>query len=125
MPQSASQQLQVGVDHQSDQLIEAGRGRPPQLLRRLRVVAHEQIDPQTAGIRMLQVPYNGVAPAIQDTIAGRTQVLLVSSAAMLPLTPNPSISTHMAAHWGPISAITSSTPSGSPMSEANVQREVL
>jgi tripartite-type tricarboxylate transporter receptor subunit TctC len=39
---------------------------------------------QTAGIRMLQVPYNGVAPAIQDTIAGRTQVLLVSSAAMLP-----------------------------------------
>jgi len=39
---------------------------------------------KTAGMRMLQVPYNGVAPAIQDTIAGRTQVVLVSSAALLP-----------------------------------------
>jgi tripartite-type tricarboxylate transporter receptor subunit TctC len=39
---------------------------------------------QTAGLRLLQVPYNGVAPAIQDTIAGRTQVLFVSSAALLP-----------------------------------------
>jgi tripartite-type tricarboxylate transporter receptor subunit TctC len=39
---------------------------------------------QTAGMRLLQVPYNGVSPAIQDTIAGRTQVVLVSSAAMLP-----------------------------------------
>ena len=39
---------------------------------------------QTAGMRMLQVPYTGVAPAIQDTIAGRTQVVLVSSAALLP-----------------------------------------
>jgi tripartite-type tricarboxylate transporter receptor subunit TctC len=39
---------------------------------------------QAAGMRLLQVPYNGVAPAIQDTIAGRTQVLLVSSAALLP-----------------------------------------
>jgi tripartite-type tricarboxylate transporter receptor subunit TctC len=39
---------------------------------------------QTAGMRLLQVPYNGVGPAIQDTIAGRTQVLLVSSAALLP-----------------------------------------
>ena len=38
----------------------------------------------TAGIRLLQVPYSGVAPAIQDTIAGRTQVVLVSSAALLP-----------------------------------------
>ena len=38
----------------------------------------------TAGIGLLQVPYNGVAPAIQDTIAGRTQVVLVSSAALLP-----------------------------------------
>lgn len=38
----------------------------------------------TAGLRMLQVPYTGVAPAIQDTIAGRTQVVLVSSAALLP-----------------------------------------
>lgn len=39
---------------------------------------------QTAGIRLLQVPYSGVSPAIQDTIAGRTQVVLVSSAALLP-----------------------------------------
>jgi tripartite-type tricarboxylate transporter receptor subunit TctC len=39
---------------------------------------------KTAGMRLLQVPYNGVAPAIQDTIAGRTQVVLVSSAALLP-----------------------------------------
>jgi tripartite-type tricarboxylate transporter receptor subunit TctC len=38
----------------------------------------------TAGTRLLQVPYTGVAPAIQDTIAGRTQVVLVSSAALLP-----------------------------------------
>jgi tripartite-type tricarboxylate transporter receptor subunit TctC len=38
----------------------------------------------TAGTRFLQVPYTGVAPAIQDTIAGRTQVVLVSSAALLP-----------------------------------------
>jgi len=39
---------------------------------------------QTAGVRLLQVPYNGVSPAIQDTIANRTQVILVSSAALLP-----------------------------------------
>ena len=39
---------------------------------------------KTAGISLLQVPYTGVAPAIQDTIAGRTQVVLVSSAALLP-----------------------------------------
>jgi tripartite-type tricarboxylate transporter receptor subunit TctC len=39
---------------------------------------------KTAGTGLLQVPYNGVSPAIQDTIAGRTQVVLVSSAAMLP-----------------------------------------
>ena len=38
----------------------------------------------TAGMQLLQVPYNGVSPAILDTIAGRTQVVLVSSAAMLP-----------------------------------------
>src|SRR6266705_3200252 len=31
------------------------------------------------GMRLLQVPYNGVAPALQDTVAGRTQVILVSS----------------------------------------------
>jgi tripartite-type tricarboxylate transporter receptor subunit TctC len=34
------------------------------------------------GMRLLQVPYNGVAPALQDTVAGRTQVVLVSSGAM-------------------------------------------
>jgi len=39
---------------------------------------------KTAGIQLLQVPYTGVAPAIQDTIAGRTQVILVSSAALQP-----------------------------------------
>ena len=39
---------------------------------------------KTAGTGLLQVPYTGVAPAIQDTIAGRTQVVLVSSAALLP-----------------------------------------
>jgi tripartite-type tricarboxylate transporter receptor subunit TctC len=39
---------------------------------------------KTAGLGLLQVPYTGVSPAIQDTIAGRTQVVLVSSAAMLP-----------------------------------------
>jgi len=36
----------------------------------------------TTGMRLLQVPYNGVAPALQDTVAGRTQVVLVSSGAM-------------------------------------------
>ena len=36
------------------------------------------------GMRLLQVPYNGVAPALQDTVVGRTQVVLVSSAAMTP-----------------------------------------
>jgi tripartite-type tricarboxylate transporter receptor subunit TctC len=39
---------------------------------------------KTAGTRLLQVPYSGVSSAIQDTIAGRTQVVLVSSAALLP-----------------------------------------
>ena len=34
------------------------------------------------GMRLLQVPYSGVAPALQDTVAGRTQVVLVSSGAM-------------------------------------------
>lgn len=36
------------------------------------------------GMRLLQVPYAGVVPALQDTVAGRTQVVLVSSAAMSP-----------------------------------------
>lgn len=39
---------------------------------------------KTAGTGLLQVPYTGVTPAIQDTIAGRTQVVLVSSATLLP-----------------------------------------
>jgi tripartite-type tricarboxylate transporter receptor subunit TctC len=39
---------------------------------------------KTSGMQLLQVPYAGVSPAMQDTIAGRTQVVLVSSAAMLP-----------------------------------------
>jgi tripartite-type tricarboxylate transporter receptor subunit TctC len=34
------------------------------------------------GMSLLQVPYNGVTPALQDTVVGRTQVVLVSSAAM-------------------------------------------
>ena len=38
----------------------------------------------TTGLRALQVPYNGVSAAIQDTTAGRTQIVLVSSAALLP-----------------------------------------
>ena len=38
----------------------------------------------TAGTRMLQVPYTRVTPAIQAPIAGRTQVVLVSSAALGP-----------------------------------------
>jgi tripartite-type tricarboxylate transporter receptor subunit TctC len=36
------------------------------------------------GMRLLQVPYNGVVPALQDTVVGRTQVVLVSSGAMTP-----------------------------------------
>jgi tripartite-type tricarboxylate transporter receptor subunit TctC len=39
---------------------------------------------KTAGTAILQVAYTGVSPAILDTIAGRTQVVLVSSAAMMP-----------------------------------------
>ncbi len=38
----------------------------------------------TAGMKLLQVPYVGPPPAIQDTIGGRTQVVLVSSAAVTP-----------------------------------------
>lgn len=36
------------------------------------------------GMQVLQVPYNGATPAIQDTIGGRTQVVLLSSAALAP-----------------------------------------
>jgi len=39
---------------------------------------------KSAGMQLLQVPYNGVSPAIQDNHRCRTQVVLVSSAAMLP-----------------------------------------
>ena len=36
----------------------------------------------TAGIRMTHVPYSGVTPGIQDTIAGRTQLTVQAVAAM-------------------------------------------
>jgi tripartite-type tricarboxylate transporter receptor subunit TctC len=36
------------------------------------------------GIKALQVPYNGAAPMIQDTIGGRTQLVFLSSAAVAP-----------------------------------------
>ena len=38
----------------------------------------------TTGMQVLQVPYNGATPAIQDTIGGRTQIVLLSSAAVAP-----------------------------------------
>ena len=38
----------------------------------------------TAGTKLLQVPYVGQPPAVQDTIGGRTQVVLVSSAVITP-----------------------------------------
>ncbi|MBL8386421.1 MAG: tripartite tricarboxylate transporter substrate binding protein [Burkholderiales bacterium] len=36
------------------------------------------------GMQALQVPYNGATPAIQDTVGGRTQIVLLSSAAVAP-----------------------------------------
>ena len=36
------------------------------------------------GMKALQVPYNGATAAIQDTIGGRTQVVLLSSASLVP-----------------------------------------
>jgi tripartite-type tricarboxylate transporter receptor subunit TctC len=36
----------------------------------------------TTGMKTLQVPYNGATPIIQDTIGGRTQILLLSSASV-------------------------------------------
>ena len=36
------------------------------------------------GMQVLQVPYNGATPAIQDTIGGRTQIVMLSSAAVAP-----------------------------------------
>ena len=38
----------------------------------------------STGMQVLQVPYNGATPAIQDTIGGRTQIVLLSSAALAP-----------------------------------------
>ena len=38
----------------------------------------------TAGTKLLQVPYVGPPPAVQDTIGGRTQAVLVSSAVIAP-----------------------------------------
>ncbi|MPZ40669.1 MAG: tripartite tricarboxylate transporter substrate binding protein [Rhizobiales bacterium] len=42
-------------------------------------LAMEQLK-SSAGIDMLQVPYNGVAPALTDVIAGRVPVMLVNAA---------------------------------------------
>jgi tripartite-type tricarboxylate transporter receptor subunit TctC len=36
------------------------------------------------GMKAVQVPYNGAAPMIQDTVGGRTQIVLLSSAAVVP-----------------------------------------
>jgi tripartite-type tricarboxylate transporter receptor subunit TctC len=38
----------------------------------------------SAGTKLLQVPYVGQPPAVQDTIGGRTQAVLVSSAVITP-----------------------------------------
>jgi tripartite-type tricarboxylate transporter receptor subunit TctC len=37
----------------------------------------------TAGIKLLHVPYSGVGPGIQDTIAGRTQITVQAAAAAM------------------------------------------
>lgn len=37
---------------------------------------------KTAGLSVVAVPYSGVTPAIQDTLAGRTQLTVLSSAAL-------------------------------------------
>ncbi len=39
---------------------------------------------KTAGLNLVTVPYSGVTLAIQDTIAGRTQLTVLSSAALSP-----------------------------------------
>lgn len=38
----------------------------------------------TAGMKVRQIPYNAIAAAVQDTVAGRTHVILLSSAAIAP-----------------------------------------
>ena len=38
----------------------------------------------TAGMKLRQIPYNAIAAAVQDTVAGRTHVILLSSAAIAP-----------------------------------------
>lgn len=37
----------------------------------------------TAGVKLLHVPYSGVGPGIQDTVAGRTQITVQSGAAVM------------------------------------------
>ena len=37
----------------------------------------------TAGVKFLHVPYSGVGPGIQDTVAGRTQITVQSGAAVM------------------------------------------
>jgi tripartite-type tricarboxylate transporter receptor subunit TctC len=39
---------------------------------------------KTAGLNLVAVPYSGVTPAIQDTLTGRTQLTVMSSAALTP-----------------------------------------
>lgn len=39
---------------------------------------------QATGMQTLLVPYNGATPAIQDTVGGRTQIVLLSSASVVP-----------------------------------------
>lgn len=38
----------------------------------------------TTGMKLRQIPYNAIAAAVQDTLAGRTHVILLSSAAISP-----------------------------------------
>lgn len=38
----------------------------------------------TSGMKLRQIPYNAIAAAVQDTVAGRTHVIVLSSAAIAP-----------------------------------------